>query len=67
MAQRKKLKFGIFQYWKPTPLFLRKIGDTCLGVSSFIAVTEYVSPHKATAVLLLGITGKVLTNLFSHE
>lgn len=67
MAQRKKLKFGIFQYWKPTPLFFRKIGDTCLGVSAFLATTEIVSPHKATAVLILGIAGKVFTNLFSHE
>lgn len=67
MAQGKKLRFGIFQYWKPTPLFLRKIGDTCLGVSAFLATTEIVSPHKATAVLILGIAGKVFTNLFSNE
>ena len=40
MAQRKTLKFGIFQYWKPTPVFFRKIGDTCLGISAFLAVTD---------------------------
>ena len=67
MAKRKVLKFGVFQYWKPTPLFLRKIGDTCLCVSAFLATTEIISPHKATAVLILGIAGKVLTNLFTHE
>lgn len=67
MAKRKILKFGFFQYWKPTPLFLRKIGDTCLGVSAFLVTTGMVGPKIETAVLILGITGKVFTNLFSHE
>lgn len=67
MAKKKILKFGLFQYWKPTPVFFRKIGDTCLGVSAFLATTEIISPAKTTAVLILGIAGKVFTNLFSHE
>ena len=67
MAKRKTLKFGIFQYWKPTPLFFRKIGDTCLGVSAFLVTTNIVSPKIDTAVLILGIAGKVFTNLFTHE
>jgi hypothetical protein len=67
MAKRKVLKFGFFQYWKPTPLFLRKIGDTCLGISSFLAVTEFQHPSKSVIILLTGITGKVLTNLFSES
>ena len=67
MAKRKTLKFGIFQYWKPTPLFFRKIGDTCLGISAFLVTTNIVSPKIDTAVLILGIAGKVFTNLFSHE
>jgi hypothetical protein len=67
MAQRQKLKFGFFQYWKPTPIFLRKIGDTCLGVSSFLAVTDFSHPQKSVFILLAGITGKILTNLFSES
>ena len=67
MAKRKILKFGFFQYWKPTPLFFRKIGDTCLGVSTFLAATDFDHPQKAVIILICGITGKVLTNLFSHE
>ena len=67
MEKRQKLKFGFFQYWKPTPLFLRKIGDTCLGVSSFLAVTDFSHPKKSVVILLAGITGKILTNLFSEN
>ena len=67
MAKRKTLKFGLFQYWKPTPLFFRKIGDTCLGVSAFLVTTNIVSPKIDTAVLILGIAGKVFINLFSHD
>jgi hypothetical protein len=67
MEKRKILKFGFFQYWKPTPVFLRKIGDTCLGVSSFLAVTDFSHPKKSVVILLAGITGKVLTNLFSEN
>jgi hypothetical protein len=67
MAQRKKLKFGVFQYWKPTPVFFRKIGDTCLGISAFLAVTDFTSPARTTVILLTGIAGKVLTNLFSEN
>ena len=67
MAQRKKLKFGIFQYWRPTPVFFRKIGDTCLGVSSFVAVTDFSHPQRSVIILLTGIAGKVLTNLFSEN
>jgi hypothetical protein len=67
MEKRKILKFGFFQYWKPTPVFLRKIGDTCLGVSSFLAVTDFSHPQKSVVILLAGITGKILTNLFSES
>jgi hypothetical protein len=67
MAKRKVLKFGVFQYWRPTPVFLRKIGDTCLGVSSFLAVTDFEHPSRSVIILLTGIAGKVLTNLFSEN
>jgi len=67
MAKRQVLKFGIFQYWKPTPVFLRKIGDTCLGVSTFLASVDFEHPKKAVIILICGITGKIFTNLFSHE
>lgn len=68
MEKKKVLKFGFFQYWKSTPVFFRKIGDTCLGITTFIATLDgFQHPKKMVIVMMLGITGKVLTNLFSLE
>jgi hypothetical protein len=68
MAQKKILKFGFFSYWKPTPIFLRKIGDTCLGVSTFLATLDnFEHPKKTVVILVCGIAGKVFTNLFTLD
>jgi len=67
MEKRKKLKFGFLQYWKPTPLLFRKIGDTFLGVSTLLASLEFEHPKKSVIVLVCGIVGKVFTNLFSAD
>jgi Fe2+ transport system protein B len=66
--EQRRIKFGFFQYWKPTPIFFRKIGDTFLGVSTFLATLDnFEHPKKTVAILILGITGKVFTNLFSID
>jgi len=69
MAKEKaRLKFGFFQYWKPTPIFLRKVGDTCLGISTFLATLDnFQHPKKMVFILITGIAGKVFTNLFTIE
>lgn len=68
MAQKKILKFGFLAYWKPTPLFLRKIGDTCLGVSTFLATLDnFEHPKKTVVILVCGIAGKIFTNLFTID
>jgi hypothetical protein len=68
MAQKKILKFGFLAYWKPTPIFLRKIGDTCLGVSTFLATLDnFEHPKKTVVILVCGIAGKVFTNLFTLD
>jgi Fe2+ transport system protein B len=68
MAQKKRLKFGFLAYWKPTPIFLRKIGDTFLGVSTFLATLDnFEHPKKTVVILICGIAGKVFTNLFTIE
>lgn len=68
MAEKGQIKFGFFHYWKPTPLFFRKVGDTCLGVSTFLATLDNFEHSKKTIVILIcGIAGKVFTNLFTIE
>lgn len=65
--EEKKIKFGLWHYYKPTPVLFRKIGDLSLAVSGFIATSDWINPKKSVIVLLLGITGKVLTNFFTFE
>jgi hypothetical protein len=69
MKKKKITKFHAKGYWKPTPLKMRKIGDTLLGVFSITSVTTMVTDDKQLAIasLLLGVIGKVLTNFFSEE
>lgn len=67
MAQREVLKFGWREYWRPTPLRLRRLGDSLLGVAVFMASAGWEHPRKSVAVLIIGIAGKFLSNFYSTE
>ena len=55
-------------YFKPTPVLFRKIGDALLGVSTFITGYGIASDHDwvAYTALFIGVVGKFLTNFFSE-
>lgn len=63
------MKFGLKHYYKPTPKKVRKIGDTLLGVSTFICGYAITADIKWVAVtgLVIGVAGKLFTNFFSNE
>lgn len=61
-------------YWLPTPVKMRKIGDAILIGSAAISGTLMTSPLSDTQKMwgvwicsVLGIFGKVMTNLFKDE
>lgn len=56
-------------YYQPTPIKWRKIGDALLAVSSFIAGYGILGEIQWIALtgLSIGVLGKFLTNFFSHE
>lgn len=56
-------------YWKPTPLKWRRLGDALLGISTFIAsLTMYQDkPWVGVIVLITGVIGKFLTNFFGED
>ena len=67
-------------YWKPTPKKWRKWGDTCLAVSSVLAIgglwqfdnlKEIFTPSEIKIMIvssiILGVIGKFLTNFFKEE
>jgi hypothetical protein len=68
METRKKLKFGIVEYSKPTPRKLRRLGDGLLLASSLVTnELMVVNPTIASISLIVGTIGKFLTNFFSQD
>lgn len=56
-------------YWKPTPIFWRKIGDTLLAVGSFAGTFSISQDHQwiGVAIFCASIAGKFLTNFFKED
>lgn len=63
------MRFGIIHYWKPTPLLMRKIGDSMLAVSTFAAGYSLIQGmEKISFVLFItGAFGKFLSNFFGKS
>jgi hypothetical protein len=59
----------IKQFYAPTPVKWRKIGDALLGVSTMITGLSIAEDYKWVAIvsLALGVIGKFLTNLFTED
>ena len=55
-------------YWAPTPMEMRKLGDALLGASTTITGFSIATDHKyiAYTALICGVLGKVITNLFTE-
>jgi hypothetical protein len=56
-------------YYKPTPIKWRKLGDALLGVSTTITGFAIYEEAKWAAItaLVLGVVGKFLTNFFGED
>lgn len=67
MEARKKLRFGLMQYSKPTPKKMRRIGDALLLVSTLFTNEVMIDkPFVASVAMISGVVGKFLTNFFSE-
>ena len=53
-------------YYKSTPLKWRKLGDSLLGVSTFITGFAYYNNNDTVMIIAIsiGVIGKFLTNFF---
>jgi len=65
MEKRNKVRFGLSQYRRPTPIRWRRIGDGLLLASTLVSTTNIESPVLATASIVIGTVGKFLTNFFA--
>jgi len=63
------MKITIKGYYEPTPVILRKIGDSLLAVSTFITAYGIANEIKwlSYTSLAIGVVGKFLSNFFTDE
>ena len=56
-------------YFKPSPIFWRKIGDSLLGISAFVVTFGIQTDANwiAYTALAIGVIGKFLTNFFTDD
>lgn len=65
---------NIKNYWEPTPVLMRKIGDTILYMSGLLIVaigqmpiTDLQAKWAVSITGIVGILGKGVTNFFKEE
>ena len=65
----KDTKFNWKGYWSPTPRKLRKWGDSLLAASIAASTYSVVVECKGLAIsfMLVGLIGKIISNLFTEE
>lgn len=65
----KKHTFKLSNWKKPTPLVFKRVGNSLLAASTFVAGYSFYNSHEYIGVigLLIGIVGTVLTNFFTEE
>ena len=63
------MKFGLSQYYEPTPKNLRKFGDIWGWFWGAISGTSMLSAHPKIAFtcLVLSFLGKAFTNFFADN
>lgn len=73
-------KLSFKKYWEKTPKKWRKIGDTILAISTFLAtgglfemdaLKEILTPNQVKNLVMFiigfGVVGKFLTNFFTED
>jgi len=66
---KRKLTFGLSNYFKPTPKNIRIIGDGLLTMSTTISAYSTLMENKyiSISVIMMGLLGKFITNLFAEK
>jgi hypothetical protein len=58
-----KTKIGVRGFYKPTPAKFRKVGDALLVGSTIVSAQYTDNPKVMLISQLVGLIGKLLTNL----
>ena len=62
------MKFGINEYWKPTPKNVRKAADAIVSACTFAGGMTTLNGHPivGTIIFVTGFVDKILSNFFSE-
>ena len=62
------MKFGINEYWKPTPKNVRKAADAIVSACTFAGGMTTLNGHPmvGTVIFVTGFVAKILSNFFSE-
>lgn len=63
------MKFGIKEYFKPTPKRIRVFGDSLAAAGTFGASIVILNGHPlaGTIVMIIAVIGKFISNFFSED
>lgn len=64
-----KMKFGLKEYFKPTPKRLRVFGDSLAAAGTLGASIAVLNGHPVagTVIMVLAVVGKFISNFFTEE
>lgn len=63
------MKFGIHQYFKPTPKKIRTTADAIVAAATFGGTLIVLNgdPKVGTAIFIIGVVAKFISNLFAED
>ena len=64
-----KMKFGLKEYFKPTPKRLRVFGDSLAAAGTLGASIAVLNGHPiaGTIIMVVAVVGKFISNFFTDE
>lgn len=64
-----KMKFGLSQYYEPTPKNIRKLADAILGATMFLSASAIIADYHWLAItsVVVGAVAKFFSNFFSDD
>lgn len=65
----KKIKFGWYEYFKPTPKLVRKIADSILAGATLASTFTFIMDYKKVAMIIMvvSVVAKILSNFLSDD
>lgn len=63
------MKFGLKEYFKPTPKRIRVFGDSLAAAGTFGAGIAVLNGHPVagTTIMIVAVVGKFISNFFSED